>query len=76
MKMDFFQSRWVAINLSCLQRLCQSIKLSQEDQKKLKAISKDYALAFPKKLKVALDRENNYGNDLALITNHLRKLSL
>lgn len=76
MKMQFFQSRWVSVNLTTLARVFRSPKLSDNQKADIQKVSLDYAKLLISKLKITKEREDSSINDLASITYQLKKLQL
>jgi hypothetical protein len=43
MKMEFYQSRWVSLNLIAMSRIYSSQKLTPEEKDELKQLTRTYA---------------------------------
>ncbi|CDW78621.1 UNKNOWN [Stylonychia lemnae] len=73
---DFYQSRWIALNITLLSKLYSSNKLTPEQSQQLIDFAKEYALLIPDKYQNISRREVTQGNDFATITFHLKNLGI
>ncbi|TNV81380.1 hypothetical protein FGO68_gene14669 [Halteria grandinella] len=76
MLMEFYQTRWVSINVTALARLYSCPNLDPEMRMMIQDFGNKYACAILNKLKVPEYRQGDFANDLASIAFQFKKLKL